>query len=63
MDSRDWNEVFGEASAYLLANGSSGWIHGMGIKFLITVSAFLLMNGGLPNTGWIHGIERRFLVQ
>ena len=33
----------------------------MGIKFLITVSAFLLMNGGLPNTDWIQGIESFWL--
>ena len=59
MDSRDWNEVFGEEVHFLFRNGGSGWIHGIETRFLFKEVHFLSINGGLR---WIHGVGTRFLV-
>ena len=58
LDSQDCKDVFCEASAFLLMNGSLGWIHGVEIKFLITFFFFFHF---VTNAGFtIHGIELRF---
>ena len=43
LDSQDCKDVFCEASAFLLMNGSLGWIHGVEIKFLITFFFFFIL--------------------
>ena len=45
---------------FLLTNEGSGWIHGIGTRFLVKKVHFLLTNEG---SGWIHEDETMFLIK